>query len=56
MDEEQRRRMIRMVGLWLLHQEVPGAPAGALGPPSTWWETAEQVVDMVDPYFREIYR
>lgn len=56
MTEEQRRKIIRVVALRLLSMEISGAPATAIGPPSQWWTTAEEVVDLVAPYFREVYR
>lgn len=55
MTPEQRQAMIRRIALLLLQEDVPGAPSGAIGPPSKWWVTAEGIVDNVSPYYREIF-
>lgn len=48
-----RKKIVRLVALRLMAMEVPGAPAGALGPPSVWWSMAEDVVDHVLPYLKK---
>lgn len=54
--DEQRTKIIRLAALALIHHEVPGAPAGAIGPPSKWWSEAELIVDAIMPYVQEALR
>lgn len=56
MDKDQRDKIVRLTAIHLLHDEIPGAPAGAVGPPSKWWSLAAELVDTVAPYFREVYQ
>jgi hypothetical protein len=55
MTEEQRRKIVRLAALRLMHLDVPNAPAGAVGPPSKWWTQAEEVVTHILPYIEECY-
>lgn len=55
MTEEQRVKIIRVAAHALMQFDVPGAPAGAIGPPSLWWTEAETVVSAVEAYFKEAF-
>lgn len=54
MTEEERTRLIRLVAVHLMRRDNPGLPIGAIGPPSSWWTTAEDLVDYIMPYMKEL--
>lgn len=56
MTDDQVEKVTRIAAIRLMRREIPGAPPGAVGPPSQWWDAAQEVVDAITPYMREFLR
>jgi hypothetical protein len=45
-----RKRAIRAVAVYLMHEEYPGAPAAGANHTTSWWKQAEAILDIVERF------